>query len=514
MSRTQGARIVRRLVVRGALALAVANMAGAAVVFTMLAFVLPVPDGTDEVTVRLVNLILGASYAVIAGGVGGALGVREVRRRLAWLLEGRAPDRAERRRTIRIPLGSSLRQLFFWVVAAIGFTIGNGLLSVLLGVEIGLTILIGGLTTTATTYLLLERLNRPAVARALAGHHVRRAPGAGVAWKTVLTWGLGTGLPLVGLTLLAGLSLGLDVTRQELALAVFVLGLTALATGFGSIVVYARGLADPLRDLRTVIRRIETGDLDVEVAITDTTEVGVLQSGVDRMVAGLRDRDRLRDLFGRHVGEDIARRAIDEGVELGGVERTAAALFVDVVDSTGLARRDSPVAVLELLNDFFAVVVEVVDEHGGVVNKFMGDAALAIWGAPLGHPDPASSALACARTLAGRLSAEVEGLSAGIGVACGLVVAGNLGAATRLEYTVIGDPVNLASRLSAHANAEGLPVLADADTVGQASPEEQARWRGAGEVTVRGRDVPTPLAVPAGDQPGTTLRTEPPRSSA
>lgn len=492
-----GRRVVRRLVLGGSAALGLANMAGAVVVFVMLAFVLPVPDATDEWSIRLTNLVLGAGYAVVAGLVGGALGVREVRRRLVWLVEGRPPTRRERRQTLRIPQASSLRQLLFWGFAAGLFALGNSFTSVLLGVEIGLTVLIGGLTTTATTFLLLERMGRPVVARALAGHHVRRTPGAGVAWKTVLTWGLGTGLPLVGLTLLAGLSLGLDVTREELALAVFVLGLTALTTGFMSMLIFARGLADPLRGLRRVLARIEQGDLDVEVAITDTTEVGVLQSGVDRMVAGLRERDEIRDLFGRHVGEDIARRALEEGVELGGQERQAAALFVDVVDSTGLAQQRSPVEVLGLLNDFFGVVVEVVDAHGGVVNKFMGDAALAIWGAPIPHPDPATAALATARELARRLDSDVVGLDAGIGVACGTVVAGNLGAATRLEYTVIGDAVNVASRLSAVANAERRRVLADAATVEQADEDERACWRPAGETVLRGRTDPTPLAAPA-----------------
>src|SRR5204863_7521346 len=106
-------------------------------------------------------------------------------------------------------------------------------------------------------------------------------------------------------------------------------------------------------------------------------------AGFNRMVAGLRERERLRDLFGRQVGEDVARRALEEGVTLGGEEREAAALFVDIVDSTGFAIDRPAKEVVQALNRFFTVVVEVTNDHGGLVNKFSGDAALCVFGAPL-----------------------------------------------------------------------------------------------------------------------------------
>lgn len=482
--------------VLGSLSLSVANLAGAVVVFVLLAFVLPVPDGIEQDRTRVLNLVLAGVYVGTAAAAGVAFGARDAGRRLRWLVEDRSPTGTERRQAVRIPLASGVRQTAIWGLAAVLFAVVNGLQDVLLGVEVGLTVLIGGLTTSATTYLLLAHINRGVVARAYAGRSLHRPPGAGVAWRAVLTWTLGTGLPLTGLTLLSGLAIGLDVDRRELAVAVFVLGLTALATGLLTVVQFARGMADPLRSLRRSLERIERGDLDVDVPITETTEIGVLQAGVTRMVEGLRERERVRDLFGRHVGEDVARTAIADGVALGGEERFAAALFVDVVDSTGLAEHSSPHAVLDLLNSFFAVVVEVVDAHGGVVNKFMGDAVLAVWGAPLAHDDPAGAALAAARVLGERLPVEVTGLRAGTGVAAGQVVAGNLGASTRLEYTVIGDPVNVASRLSGLAKDHDPAVLADRAALVAAAPSEAACWRDAGEVTLRGRSTPTPLATP------------------
>ena len=138
-----------------------------------------------------------------------------------------------------------------------------------------------------------------------------------------------------------------------------------------------------------------------------------MQAGLNRMVGTMREREQLRDLFGRHVGEDVARLALRDGVALGGEEREAAALFVDVIGSTTFAATRSPAEVVTALNRFFEVVVDVVATHGGLVNKFEGDAALCIFGAPLELPDPAANALRAAREMAERLKKEVPDLDAG-----------------------------------------------------------------------------------------------------
>src|SRR5690606_8003431 len=134
-----------------------------------------------------------------------------------------------------------------------------------------------------------------------------------------------------------------------------------------------------------------------------------------------------RDLFGRHVGEDVAAEALDrdgDAASLGGETRDVAVLFVDIVASTSLAAEAPPTEVVDVLNRFFDVVVRTVDDHGGWINKFQGDAALAVFGAPGERADPAGSALATARALAVRLRREVPDVQAGIGVAAGTVVAG------------------------------------------------------------------------------------------
>ena len=214
------------------------------------------------------------------------------------------------------------------------------------------------------------------------------------------------------------------------------------------------------------------------------------------MVDGLRERERIRDLFGRHVGREVAAAAEQQRPKLGGEERHVAVVFVDIIGSTQMVTGRPAVEVVELLNRFFAVIVEEVDRHHGLVNKFEGDAALAVFGAPMSLEHPEDEALAAARAIAERLDNEVPECQAGIGVASGQVVAGNIGAKQRFEYTVIGEPVNEAARLCELAKSTPSRLVASSDTVSNATESERARWSFGDTVTLRGHDQPTRLAIP------------------
>ena len=209
----------------------------------------------------------------------------------------------------------------------------------------------------------------------------------------------------------------------------------------------------------------------------------------------LAERERLRDLFGRHVGQDVARAALGGDLTPEGEEREIAALFIDLVGSTSLALDRPPRQVVSVLNAFFGVVVHVVEAHGGVVNKFQGDAALCVFGAPVPRERPAADALAASRELGARLATEVPQVSFGIGVSAGRAVAGTVGAEARFEYTVIGDPVNEAARLCELAKARPQQVLASQAALERAGAPEDARWRLGESVTLKGRQAPTQLAT-------------------
>jgi adenylate cyclase len=250
--------------------------------------------------------------------------------------------------------------------------------------------------------------------------------------------------------------------------------------------------------VRRAMARVEEGDYDSRVPVDDGSEVGLLEAGFNSMAAGLHERERLRDLFGRHVGREVAQAALerDGDVELGGELREVAVVFVDVLGSTRLAIRRPPHEVVALLNRFFSIVVEEVETHCGWVNKFEGDAALCVFGAPTDLPDAAGAALRAARTINRRLVGELEGARAGIGVSAGPAVAGNVGTEERFEYTVIGDPVNEAARLCELAKRRSERVLASEAVVRRAEADEAEHWELRDSVLLRGREQETRVAAP------------------
>jgi adenylate cyclase len=474
-----------------------ANLIGACVVFVLAAVVIPSPPVADPAEVRLENLVLAAIYVAVAVPVGIYLGVRGLLGIRRWLLEERDPDEHEQRLVLRAPLRLFYVQAGLWMLATAVFAGFNATNSVNLAVFVSIVVFLSGISTSAVAYLLAERIGRSVAARALQSGVPDRVAVRSVTVRSVFAWSLGTGVPVLGLVLVGISVLSIsDASKNEIAITMIALGGIALVVGLLAEFVAAKASSDPIKSVRKALADVEQGDLDVEVPVYDGTQIGQLQAGFNRMVAGLREREQLRDLFGRQVGEDVAREALGRGVALGGEVRDVAVLFVDLVGSTTLAADRPPDEVVAMLNRFFEVVVEVVEQHEGWVNKFEGDAALAIWGAPVPVEDRDTRVLAAARVMGERLEREIPELRAGIGVSGGPAVAGNVGAARRFEYTVIGDPVNEAARLTELAKSVPGHVVANADLLERASPEEAARWQVIDEVTLRGRATPTRVAAP------------------
>lgn len=474
------------------------NLVAIAVVFVLATVAVPGPTPHDEFRVTVENVILGAVYTALAIAVGVWWGTRLASSHAAWLLSGRPPTEREQRVVLQLPIILAAIQAAMWLPAAAIFAGFNAVLGDQLTVQVALTLLMGGLLTCAYSYVIGELLARPLAARALATGPPSRLQVPGVRARAILAWGLGSAVPVIGCCLVAVVALTRhDFSRTHLAVTELALAAIMLLFGLTITLIAARATADPIKSLRAAVARVEAGDLDVSVPIYDGTEIGFLQAGFNRMTAGLRDRERIRDVFSRHVGEDVARSALAVGTAMQAETCEVGVLFVDIIGSTALATTLAPSAVVDLLNRFFAVVVDVVLEHGGLVNKFEGDGALVVFGAPAPLPDPAGAALAAGRGLAARLRTEAPDVEAGIGIAAGSVVAGNIGAPARYEYTIIGDPVNEAARLT--DLAKGVPgrVAASQSAVLAAAPEEGSRWSVGEEVYLRGRTAPTRIAVPA-----------------
>lgn len=493
--------LVERIRLRYGWTIVAANLFGGLVVFCLLVFLLPGPRIHHAGTLKLIAAGVFVVGSAIAFPTAWTLSAHSWRATLAWLYEGREPTEQERDLTLRFALTNQRIVAVVWITAAVVFTALTLPFSLELALNVLETVLLGGIVTCAIGFLGGDRLLRPVMALALRSGAPQKPRLPGVAARTLLTWTLGTGVVLVGIgTVGIGALHETRFTRDRLAVVILVLSAIGIVVGLITMFGLARSLADPIEALRRAVARVEQGDLDQEVTVDDGSEIGLLQAGFNRMLAGLRERERMRDLFGRQVGEEVVRHALERGVELGGEAREAAVLFVDLEGSTKLAETRDPAEVVALLNNFFAVVVEVVAAHQGWVNKFEGDAALCVFGAPLPDPDAATHALAGARTLRDRLATAAPEISAGIGVSAGRVVAGNIGAARRFEYTVIGDPVNEAARLTELAKRTPERALASADALSRARADEAGRWELGDELELRGRAAATAVAVPRAER--------------
>lgn len=477
------------------------NVISAIAVVIISVFVVPVEAPSGALLVALAIAV--PVYVGAAVLVGATIGTATSLRALRWAREDREPDAAERRTALRVPVRLTLLQGGMWLAATVLFTVLALILQPRSALSTGLTVGITGIVGCGIAYLLTEFAFRPIAARALAGEPLTRRPrGAGVGDRMVIFWFVGTGAPVIGLLVGALVTLfpfdpDNEVSRTQLAVICLVVCGVVLTTGLFVTVLNARSVVAPVVSVRDALLEVERGDLDLEMVVYDGTELGQLQSGFNQMVAGLREREHLRDLFGRHVGQEVAQAAAELGeVELGGESRVVTVLFVDLVGSTTYATENSPAEVVGMLNRFFAVVVEEVDRRQGLVNKFIGDAVLAVFGAPVSLDDHPGAALAAARAMAGRLAVEVPEIGAGIGVATGEVVAGNVGHHRRFEYTVVGDAVNTAARLTELAKDVDGRLLATWSSVAAAAGEEAAHWQQSGSTTLRGRAEQTALATP------------------
>ena len=477
----------------------IANAFGAATVFMAIGYVIAVFfDTTERDALGRENLVPTIVCVAAFGVVMTVLMKRRRAAALRWLIEGRAPTGREHRLTLGLPTFTAYLTAGAWLIGGVVGGLINLDHSFTAAALIAVALWLGGETTSALGYLLTERTMRPITALALAAREPDRTYAPSVRDRLLFAWSLGTAVPVLSVLVvgIVGLTRA-GVDTEAVATACVFLGAVALSVGLLATLIAARAIADPLTAVRAALERVRRGELDVEVPIDDASEVGLLQAGFNRMAEGLRERERIRDMFGRQVGHDVAREALREGTRLGGEEREVGAVFVDLVGSTSMALAMPPTEVVRLLNRFFRVVIEVVESEGGLVNKFEGDAALCVFGAPVGSPDPAGDALRAARRLAERITRELAELDFGIGVSAGPAVAGNVGAEQRFEYTVIGDPVNEAARLAEIAKHRPERVLASSAALDRALDGEAEAWSLTAAEVLRGRIAPTQLAHPS-----------------
>jgi adenylate cyclase len=265
---------------------------------------------------------------------------------------------------------------------------------------------------------------------------------------------------------------------------------------------FAQRLSQPILELVGHTQRIARGDYRVRNTAYRLDELGRLSEAFDQMSHGLDERDRVRDLLDKNVSPEVAAQLLRDGAALGGEERTVTVLFADLRGFTALSEKLSPPELLALLNRYLDRMSTALEAHGGVIDKYIGDAIMALFGAPVAQSDAADRALAAALameaaliTLNTELAAEGKApLSIGIGINTARVVAGNIGSSRRLNYSVIGDGVNVAARIEALTrNSEYRATIITT----------------AATLAARARPIPPPSSLDSGSQSPISERPSP-----
>ena len=288
------------------------------------------------------------------------------------------------------------------------------------------------------------------------------------------------------------------IVRNHLWMAaLIVLAASSIAVGIGWRL--ASRMSRALSRVNAAIRRLEQQEyVKVEVLRTGD-ELEDLAQGFNSMVDGLRERDKLRVTMGKYMTEEVLEHVLAGEVELGGKTLELTILFCDLRDFTTLSEKRTAQQIVELLNEYFTEMVDCVMAEGGVVDKYIGDNIMAVFGAPVTRPDDAKRAVRAAVRMRGALAKlnerfaarGIERLRFGIGLHSGEVVAGNIGSAKRMEYTVIGDAVNLASRLESKTKELATDILISEATLERL--DDLAAVEAMGEVTVKGRAQPVKI---------------------
>ncbi len=237
--------------------------------------------------------------------------------------------------------------------------------------------------------------------------------------------------------------------------------LLMVLAGLGGAVGLAALLSRPIFRLVQATGAIAAGNFNISLPVASRDELGVLTESFNRMARSLREKEMIKRAFTRYVAREVVEEILKnpESMALTGERRQVTVLFCDVRGFTPMSERMSPEDVVLLLNDFYNLMIETTFKHDGTLDKFLGDAVMAVFGAPIAHPDHSARAIRTALAMqegigglnARRAQQGKEPIAVGIGVSAGEAVAGTVGTEDRMEYTVIGDSVNLAARLESNA---------------------------------------------------------------
>jgi adenylate cyclase len=407
-------------------------------------------------------------------------------------LEGPLPNEAAssglRRRALLVPAFTAWISLAGWAGAALiwgvgwplvagGFSLGAALRQVF-----G-TVFVAGLMVAVFIFLATERLWRERLPMLFPDGDLADTGAARLRVRTrlVVLFLLMSILPMTVLsvaTLVRANALRMadaetaELILQNLIVVQFVLGgagvlMAVLVAGY-----VASSVARPLRHLQEAMARVAQGALDARCPVVSNDELGAVAEGFNRMVGGLREREEMRETFGKYVSPEVRDEILAGRASLDGGLRDVTILFADLRDFTPWVEATPAAEVVSVLNAYFTEMDSAIRAHGGLVLQFIGDEIEAVFGAPVAHAGHADQAVGAALEMQSRLEAWNAGRRAhgmtqlrhGIGIHSGTVVAGNIGSSERMSYTLVGDAVNLASRIQSLNKTYGTRILVSGST--------------------------------------------------
>jgi adenylate cyclase len=258
-----------------------------------------------------------------------------------------------------------------------------------------------------------------------------------------------------------------NIQRRNIYITIIVLNLAILIVYY-----FSKSLSTPITTLVGATKEIEKGNFRVSVKPTTGDEIGILTESFAEMGRGLEEREKMKDAFGKFVNKEIAEQVLKGEIKLGGERKKATVFFSDIRSFTAISEKLEPEEVVEFLNQYMTRMVNCVNDTKGVVDKYIGDAIMAVWGAPVSHGNDTENAINGALMMRKELIEFNKGrggdkkpvIKIGCGFNTGAVLAGQIGSNERMEYTVIGDTVNLASRIEALNKPFGTDILVSTDT--------------------------------------------------
>ena len=409
------------------------------------------------------------------------------------------PD-SVRRDVLNYPLYSAGITAIMWGISGIIFALLNLSYRILFGI-VG----VGGLISTVISYLAGELIWRPIIPfffpdSDLSSVHAFRLPIFGRLLIAFLFIGIMPPALLVNLSwhraqLLLTAPNPATVLGNLRLLQNFILAFNLIAS-VGLAMLITRSITDPLNTLRRAMGRVKKNNFETRVSVVTNDELGYLGEHFNEMTAGLRQGEMLRNILNIYVSPEVAQEALEHGTKLGGELIECTVLFSDIRGFTSLSETLPPDELMSLLNRYMSMMVNVIVGKGGMVNKFGGDSLLAVFGTPLNpieaHAEKAiESAEAMFDALAAfnrdQVSLQASSIHIGIGIATGAVVVGNIGGRERIEYTVIGDTVNLASRLEEKTKEVEGNLLISEETYRQASRSLTLQAKRLPEISVKGK---------------------------